>query len=162
MIEQYQRQIKEIDSDLRDKPKENDDNQKYEILYKKEKEINEFMEKYETDRAKELEKQNGLQEMIVGILEHMSKNLTRQNRLPNQSTVENMKKDLNFKQRQLNDAESTAAQLQVEVESRTQDLEKIKNLEGRMDKEMDSYQQNVDRMTDEMQNKFPKIGELQA
>ena len=97
MIEQYQRNIKEIDSDLRDKPKENDDNQKYEILYKKEKEINEFMEKYETDRTKELEKMNGLQEMIVGILEHMQKNISRTNKLPNQNTVENMKQDLNFK-----------------------------------------------------------------
>ena len=57
--------------------------------------------------------------MIVGILEHMNKNISRTTKLPNQSTVENMKQDLNFKQRQLNDAESTAAQLQVEVESRT-------------------------------------------
>lgn len=31
-----------------------------------------------------------------------------------------------------------------------------------MDKEMESYQQNVDKMRDEMQNKFTKIGELQA
>lgn len=118
------------------------------------------MEKYETDRSKELDKMNSLQEMIVGILEHMNKNISRTTKLPNQSTVENMKQDLNFKQRQLNDAESTAAQLQVEVESRTQDLEKIKNLEGRMDKEMESYQQNVDKMRDEMTNKFTKIGEL--
>ena len=162
MIEQYQRNIKEIDSDLRDKPKENDDNQKYEILYKKEKEINEFMEKYESDRAKELEKMNQLQEVNVGILEHMAKNISRSNKLPNKGTVENLKDDLNFKQRQLDDAENTAAQLQVEVESRTQDLEKIKNLEGRMDKEMESYQQNVDKMRDEMQNKFTKVGELQA
>ena len=87
-----------------------------------------------------------LQETIVALLEHMQKNLSRQNRLPSQNQVDEMKKDLNFKQKQLNDAESTAAQLQVEVESRTQDLEKIKNLEGRMDKEMESYQQNVDKM----------------
>jgi chromosome segregation ATPase len=73
-----------------------------------------------------------------------------------------MKKDLNFKQRQLNDAESTAAQLQVEVESRTQDLEKIKNLEGRMDKEMELYADNVAKMEDEMANKFTKTDELRA
>ena len=55
------------------------------------------MEKYESDRTKELEKMNGLQEMIVGILEHMQKNISRTNKLPNQNTVENMKQDLNFK-----------------------------------------------------------------
>ena len=42
------RNIKEIDLDLMGKSKEGENEmQKYEILYKKEKEINEFMEKYE-------------------------------------------------------------------------------------------------------------------
>jgi argonaute-like protein implicated in RNA metabolism and viral defense len=52
MIDTYTRNIKEIESDLRDKPKDgsNDDNQKYEILYKKEKEINDFTEKYEAEK----------------------------------------------------------------------------------------------------------------
>lgn len=50
--DQYNRQIKEIDTDLKEGKKEgSDDMQKYEILYKKEKEINEFMEKYEQDKV---------------------------------------------------------------------------------------------------------------
>jgi hypothetical protein len=43
-----------------------------------------------------------------------------------------MKKDLKFKKRQLNDAEMTAAKLQVEVEARTADLEKMRTLADRM------------------------------
>ena len=39
-----------------------------------------------------------------------------------------MRDDLDYKQKQLNDAERTAAQLQVEVEQRNQDLLKYKNL----------------------------------
>ena len=50
--------------------------------------------------------------------------------------VDDMRKDLNFKQRQLNDAESTAAKLQVEVEAREADLEKIRSLEERIVTEM--------------------------
>ena len=73
-----------------------------------------------------------------------------------------MKNDLKFKQRQLNDAESTAAQLQVEVEARQADLEKIKNLEGRIDKEMEQYSQQIAKMEDEMQNKFTKTDQLEA
>ena len=72
-----------------------------------------------------------------------------------------MKNDLKFKQRQLNDAESTAASLQVEVEARQQDLEKIKNLEGRIDKEMEQYSEQIDKMEDEMANKFTKTETLQ-
>ena len=42
------------------------------------------------------------------------------------------------------------------------DLEKITNLEGRMDKEMEVYAENINRMEDEMANKFTRIEELQA
>ena len=102
------------------------------------------------------------QEAITAILEHMAKNLSRQNKLPSANQVDEMKRDLNFKQRQLDDAQSTAASLQVEVEARKQDLEKITNLEGRMDKEMEVYAENINRMEDEMANKFTRVDELQA
>ena len=102
------------------------------------------------------------QETIVALLEHMSKNMNRSQALPGVNQVEEMRKDLNFKQRQLNEAESTAASLQVEVEARRGDLEKITNLEGRMDKEMEVYSENINRMEDEMANKFTRVGELQA
>lgn len=90
----------------------------------------------------------------------MQKNLARQNKLPTQNAVEEMKKDLNFKQRQLNDAEMTAAKLQIEVEARTADFEKIRNLETRIDKEMETVAEGINKMEDEMQNKFNKIGDL--
>ena len=105
---------------------------------------------------------NDNQETITALLEHMSKNMHRQTALPGVNQVEEMKRDLNFKQRQLNEAESTAASLQVEVEARKADLEKITNLEGRMDKEMEVYQENINRMEDEMNNKFTRQDELQA
>ena len=92
----------------------------------------------------------------------MNKNLHRTTALPGVSQVEEMKKDLNFKQRQLNEAEGTAAALQVEVEGRRADLEKITNLEGRMDKEMEVYGENIERMQDEMANKFTRLDELKA
>ena len=59
-----------------------EDMQKYEILYKKEKEINEFMEKYEADKVTYTDQMNSSQEVIVALLEHMQKNLSRTNKLP--------------------------------------------------------------------------------
>ena len=90
----------------------------------------------------------------------MQKNLARQNKLPSQMQVDELKKDLNFKQRQLNDAESTAAKLAVEVESRQADLEKIKSLEGRIDNEMSSVAEGINKMEDDMANKFTKVDEV--
>ena len=71
-----------------------------------------------------------------------------------------MKKDLNFKQRQLNDAEMTAAKLQIEVEARNADLDKISNLESRIDKEMETVAEGINKMEDEMQNKFMRVDDL--
>jgi chromosome segregation ATPase len=71
-----------------------------------------------------------------------------------------MREDLNFKQRQLNDAERTAAQLQVEVEARRQDLNKYKHLEGTIKSQLEQYEQSVAKMEDELANKFPKTNEL--
>ena len=51
MIETYQRSIKEIEQDLKEKKSDENEAQKYEILYQKEKEINEFMEKFEEEKV---------------------------------------------------------------------------------------------------------------
>ena len=100
MVDQYNRQIKEIETDLKDGKKAGgEDMAKYEILYKKEKEINEFMDKYEQDKKVYTEKVTDSQETITALLEHMQKNLARQNKLPSQANVEEMKNDLKFKQR---------------------------------------------------------------
>ena len=58
MIETYQRNIKEIEQDLQEKKSgatsaggEDGESQKYEILYQKEREINEFMERFEEEKT---------------------------------------------------------------------------------------------------------------
>ena len=55
----------------------------------------------------------------------------------------------------------TAAKLQIEVEARTADLDKIKNLETRIDKEMETVAEGINKMEDEMNNKFTKVDDLQ-
>lgn len=42
---------------------------------------------------------------------HMQKSLARQKKLPSSAAVEEMREDLTYKKKQLNDAERTAAQL---------------------------------------------------
>jgi len=47
-----------------------------------------------------------------------------------------MKGDLDFKKNLLDNAENTVARIKVELEQRQNDLDKIKTLEGRIEKEM--------------------------
>ena len=164
MIETYQKNIKEIQNEISGGPKstQNEDSQKYEILYQKEKEINEFTVKYEEEKTQYERDLADNQKIIFALLEHMQKNMARQNRLPSHDQVDEMRKDLNFKQRQLNDAEMTAAKLQVEVEARTSDLEKIRTLEDRIEKEMQSVAEGINSMENDLANKFTKIDQLTA
>jgi hypothetical protein len=46
------------------------------------------------------------------------------------------------------------------VEARTADLDKIRNLETRIDKEMETVADGINKMEDDMQNKFAKVDEL--
>ena len=102
MMDSYNRNIKDIENELRDGPKGTgagmSGKEQFEVLYSKEKQINEFAEKYEVDKQKLQTQMTNTQETITALLEHMNKNLNRQTALPGVSQVEEMRKDLNFKQ----------------------------------------------------------------
>jgi len=51
MIDNYNRNIKEIETDMTEGKRENDDQQKFEILYQKEREINDFTTKFEEEKT---------------------------------------------------------------------------------------------------------------
>lgn len=71
------------------------------------------MEQFETDKE-ECDKEISQHQYVIGqLLEHMQKTLARQNKLPGQAEFAEMKNDLNFKNRQMEASETTAARLRV-------------------------------------------------
>jgi intraflagellar transport protein 74 len=123
MIETYQRNIKEIEQDLQEKKSgatsaggEDGEAQKYEILYQKEREISEFMEKFEEDKTTYEGQINEHQTTIAALLEHMQRTMIRQNNLPSAAQYKDKKDELAFKQGQVENAETTYARLKVELE----------------------------------------------
>jgi len=116
MVDNYQQNIKEIDQDLKEKNTQSGEEQKYEILYQKEKEINAFTEQFEQEKVQYEKEIKEHQELIAKLLEHMQKTLARQNKLPSTHDVREMRDDLKFKQGQLEDSETTAARLKVQKE----------------------------------------------
>ena len=60
----------------------------------------------------------------------------------------------------MDDAARTAAQLSIEVETKKQDLAKYKHLGGTIKTQLEQYTASVEKMEDEIQNKFPKTNEL--
>lgn len=162
MVNTYQQNIKEIDTDMKDSSGGQGDKEKYEILYQKEKEINDFTEKFEQEKQEHEKDIQENQYVIAQLLEHMQKTLARQNKLPTSSQVDEMQKDLKFKQGQLEDSETTAARLRVQQEAIKNDLDKVKNLEGRIHKEMEQAQEKIHSMEDDLANKFTRTDDLKA
>ena len=134
--------------------------QKYEILYQKEKEINSFTEQFQEEKVTYEKEIMELQHHNAALLEHMQKNMQRQNKLPTSVQVDDMKKDLAFKQGQLDNSASTAAQLKVQKDYINKDLEKVKSLEFRIDKEMQQAKEKIDQMNDDVANKFTKTDDV--
>ena len=65
-----------------------------------------------------------------------------------------MKNDLRFKQDQLENSETTAARLRVQQETIKSDLDKVKNLEGRIKKEMEQAESKIEQMNQDINGKF--------
>jgi intraflagellar transport protein 74 len=96
------------------------------------------------------------------LLEHMQKTMQRQNKLPTQQEVGEMRSDLKFKQGQLEDSETTAARLRVSKEQAQNDLEKVKTLDKRISNEKQQANLKIQQMQDEMSNKFTKTDDLKV
>tara|TARA_B110000285_G_scaffold229693_1_gene294887 strand:- start:570 stop:1013 length:444 start_codon:yes stop_codon:yes gene_type:complete len=97
MIDTYQQNIKDISQDMVENKQQSGEEQKYEILYQKEKEINSFTEQFEQERVQYEKEIKEIQQHNAALLEHMQKNMARQNKLPTSVQVDDMKKDLQFK-----------------------------------------------------------------
>jgi len=94
------------------------------------------MERFEEEKVTYEKEIGDTQSIVAALLEHMQKTMTRQNNLPTAAQYKDKKEELAFKQGQVDNSETTYARLKVELEARQNDLEKIKTLEGRIEKEM--------------------------
>lgn len=72
VIETYQRNIKDIDNDTKSgKQDDTSEMQKFEVLYKKEREINKYIEKFETEQEGYFVQIRDAQNTIEALLGHM-------------------------------------------------------------------------------------------
>ena len=80
--------------------------------------MTQFIENYAETEAKGLQEQKETQQVIVQLLEAMSKDLGRQNNMPSVAQVSEMQSDLTFKERQLKASQTTQERLEAELTKR--------------------------------------------
>ncbi|XP_068199717.1 intraflagellar transport protein 74 homolog [Antennarius striatus] len=127
--------------------------QKYKDLKKKELEMDRFLDSFDESKAQEEERTTQIQENIVSLLEHCSRNMLRLQQVDTvtASELKNMQEVLVSKETEVVHSESTAKGLVTESQRLQQDLEKVQQLEGKITEELSSLKERVVSMEAELE-----------
>merc|ERR1719164_137079 len=124
--------------------------EKHKELQLKDQEMSKYLEAYPEEKKKNVESVLRAEKNVVTLLKIISGEISRSSALPSQGDVGQMNQDLAFKQSQFENAESTLQRVQLELNERKQDLERVEELERKMNQEMDNLNQKMDEMRDEI------------
>lgn len=143
-----QEEIRQTDLDIEESHGER--NQKYRELKQREKTMNEFLEKFEENKAGEIDKLSTLEHNIVMQLENMSRNMQRASHLPTPKELTSMKQDLQFKEVEMKKSEYTASNIGMESEKLQLDIQKVEQLETKVTTELEQLKTKISTMQEEI------------
>lgn len=145
-------EISRIDDQVEEQDEEK--RSKYLELVKKDKEFQEFLDAYPSEKAKELERIGACEARNVQLLEQIARNIQRASQLPsaNAADAEAVKGDLEFKSQEMNRSQATSESLTTQRARLTKDLENVNQLEGKIEKEMKALQEKMDSMNSELKS----------
>jgi len=163
MQDNYEKQIKEMSSDNADAGRDAEqDKQKYEILYQRDKEMSEFIDNFESMRNTELNTIRALEEAIVRNLEDTSSKLMQNTDLPTVEEFEGMKVDQAIKENQLGMAKETLVRVQQEYEQRLGELRNLDTLEENIQRQVKTLKEKMQNMQQEIATKFNNVDQVRA
>lgn len=122
----------------------------YEKLYQRDREMTQLIESFPEEMRTIEEDQDKTRKSIVLLLENISLGMESEQNMPDQETFNEMKQQETFKDRQLENSNATMARLLQEKAQRTQEMEKIQNLDEKIKLELSSLAQKMDAMRAEM------------
>uniref|UniRef100_H3HB40 Uncharacterized protein n=1 Tax=Phytophthora ramorum TaxID=164328 RepID=H3HB40_PHYRM len=154
--------LADLQSELDERASGSDPAHKYEALFAKDKEMTAFLEQFPAKREAETQDQRTSQGVIVQLLEHISAGMAKEDKLPgtNAANLEEMRRDLTFKERQLESSVTTKQRLTMELQKRQAELDKVNTLDAKIALELSSLLQKMDTMTADM-GEFGKLDSLQ-
>ena len=129
---------------------DNGDAAKYELLVKRDQDMTAFMDKFEENRNQVLSDQQTAKELVVALLEHISRGLEDQTNMPSQEVLGEMEDARTFKQRNLATAQRTMESLQAEKRKREKELDLLRDSEPKLTRELASLRDQMARMSSEM------------
>ena len=132
-------------------------NAKYEELMNRDREMQDFLDKFDEKRYENLTRNAELERNIEELLHRLS-SLSRKSisNLPSASGFSEMKSDLAFKEKEMKNSENTMDALLQERDRRMQDLEKVGQLEVKLGAELEVLRSRITELTTNLGN----IGDL--
>uniref|UniRef100_A0A8C4S8J8 Intraflagellar transport 74 n=1 Tax=Erpetoichthys calabaricus TaxID=27687 RepID=A0A8C4S8J8_ERPCA len=111
-------------------------------------EIEDFLESYESTKAQDVERRSQVEASIVALLEHTSRNMNRLKQISSvtASELKTMQEDLTFKETEMQKSQSTAKGLSSQ--RLQQDLQKVEQLESKINTELSSLKEKIEQMTE--------------
>jgi len=155
------RALAEVEAESKERSGEAGDNAKYEVLFKRDLEMTEFIDRFPEAKDKEAMEQRRVQTTVAALLEHISEGLERAKAMPTREGASEMREDLDDKQRELRASEMTAERLQDELHLRQTELEKINTLDKKIGLEIRALQERTAQMREEMA-RFADVAGLRA
>ncbi|KAI9203192.1 uncharacterized protein BJ171DRAFT_569171 [Polychytrium aggregatum] len=112
-------------------------NTKYEELLKRDKDMQAFIDSFESKRTEIADKNTTTEKNIVTLLERI-KNLSKHETepMPSVANMKELESDLKFKEKEMQKSESTVEALQLERERRLHELDKVEQLEAKVTAEL--------------------------
>lgn len=162
MQDNYEKQMKEMSSENDGDKNAEQDKQKYEILYQRDKEMTEFIDNFESLRNAELNQIRALEEAIVRSLEESSRMQMQNTDLPSVEEFEGMKVDQAIKENQLGMAKETLVRVQQEYEQRLGELRNLDTLEENIQRQVKALQDKMQNMQQEISTKFSNVDQVRA
>eukprot|EP00420_Gonyaulax_spinifera_P025843 CAMPEP_0197917290 /NCGR_PEP_ID=MMETSP1439-20131203/83582_1 /TAXON_ID=66791 /ORGANISM="Gonyaulax spinifera, Strain CCMP409" /LENGTH=419 /DNA_ID=CAMNT_0043539367 /DNA_START=9 /DNA_END=1265 /DNA_ORIENTATION=+ len=158
--ERLRTQISDIAADAQEK-KEDSEQQKYEILFTKDREMTEFINSSDGLKQEQEGKLKEKQDNIVQLLENISKTLAIKDVSP-EGHLRDMEDELDFKGKQLTNAESTQQRLEAELSKRQGELDKIQSLDTKINQELQQVEQKMQQYEKEIAVKFDRIEDMKT
>ena len=115
---------------------DNGDAAKYELLVKRDQEMTAFMDKFEETRNNVLSEQKTAKDMIVALLESVSKGIEDSTSMPSVETMNEMESTRSFKEKNMATAQRTMEGLQKEKAKREKELLILRDSEPKLTREV--------------------------
>eukprot|EP01034_Spumella_vulgaris_P025433 gene25433-31896_t len=125
---------------------------KYELLVKRDQDMTAFMDSFDEARLSVIREQQGVQYMIVALLESIGKGLEDSNNMPSQEGRDEMDKARDFKERNLATAQKTMESLLQEKRKREREMEMLRSSEPNLMNELRTMRESMSRMRTDMED----------